>query len=153
VPLAGITAGQIKGFLGDLSAPRAPNGAAKRPVKGLSNKTILNIHTARAALWTWAVAEGIAGQHILRQIPGPSPRSARSRLSAKRTSRHCCPNGSLAIHHADLNNKRILVLGKGTLCEELGVADLAAHDEDAVALSDNRALRHRKASPVENWRL
>ena len=55
------------------SPPRAPNGAAKRPVKGLSNKTILNIHTARAALWTWAMAEGIVSQHLLRQLPRPKP--------------------------------------------------------------------------------
>ena len=34
VPFAGITADQIKGFLGDLSTPRAPNGVAKRPVEG-----------------------------------------------------------------------------------------------------------------------
>ena len=73
VPFAGITAAQIRSFLGDLSTPRAPNGVAKRPVKGLSNKTILNIHTALSALWTWAVAEGIVTQHLLRQIPRPKP--------------------------------------------------------------------------------
>jgi site-specific recombinase XerD len=73
VPFAGITAAQIRGFLADLSTPRAPNGAAKRPVKGLSNKTILNIHTALSALWTWAVAEGIVTQYVLRQIPRPKP--------------------------------------------------------------------------------
>jgi hypothetical protein len=69
VPFAVITADQIRGFLGDLSTPRAPNGAAKRPVKGLSNKITLNIHTALSALWTWAVAEGIVTQHHLRPIP------------------------------------------------------------------------------------
>ena len=73
VPFAGITADQVKGFLGDLSTPRAPNGVAKRPEKGLSNKTILNIHTALSALWTWAVAEGIVTQHLLRKIPRPKP--------------------------------------------------------------------------------
>ena len=57
VPLAGITTDQVKGFLGDLSTPRPPAGAAKRPAKGLSNKTILNIHTALSALWTWAVTD------------------------------------------------------------------------------------------------
>ena len=53
--------------------PARPDGVAKRPVKGLSNKTILNIHTALSALWTWAVAEGIVTQHLLRQIPRPKP--------------------------------------------------------------------------------
>ena len=73
VPFASITAAQVKGFLGDLATPRAPAGAAKRPAKGLSNKTILNIHTGLSALWTWAVAEGIVTQHLLRQIPRPRP--------------------------------------------------------------------------------
>lgn len=38
-----------------------------------------------------------------------------------------------------LLGKRILVLGKGTLCEELRAADLHAHGEDAVAVPDHRA--------------
>ena len=66
MPFAGSTADQIKGFLGDLSTPRAPNGAAKRPAKGLSNKTILNIHTALSALWTWGVEEGFVPANIVR---------------------------------------------------------------------------------------
>ena len=45
----------------------------------------------------------------------------------------------LKIKDADLTNKRILVLGKGTLCKELGASDLPAHGEDAVALPDDRA--------------
>ena len=59
VPFAGITADQIRGFLGDLSTPRAPAGAAKRPAKGLSNKTILNIHTALAAGIEERLVEGV----------------------------------------------------------------------------------------------
>ena len=35
-----------------------------------------------------------------------------------------CPKGSLKIKDVDLTNKRILVLGKGTLCEELRAADI-----------------------------
>ena len=181
VPFAGITGDQIRGFLGGLSTPRAPNGAAKRPVKALSNKTILNIHTTRSALWTWAVAEGIVSQHILRQIPRLKPekraitpfseadiktllacgeRSRTYTRPGKRTCDHEVATAlrnrtiilllldtglraselcGLAIHHADLNNKRILVPGKGTLCEELGAADLPAHGQDAVALPDDRA--------------
>ncbi len=73
VPFASITAVQIRAFLADLSTPRAPNGVAQRPIKGLSNKTILNIHTGLSALWTWAVAEGLTTQHLLRQIPRPRP--------------------------------------------------------------------------------
>jgi site-specific recombinase XerD len=73
VPLAGITPAQVKSFLADLSEPRAPSGAAPRPVKGLSNKSILNIHTGLSALWTWAVAEGVVQRHLLREIPRPRP--------------------------------------------------------------------------------
>ena len=43
----------------------------------------------------------------------------------------------LTIKDADLTNKRILVLGKGT--QGAGAADLPAHGEDAVALPDDRA--------------
>jgi integrase/recombinase XerD len=185
VPFAGITADQIRGFLGDLSTPRAPNGVAKRPVKGLSNKTILNVHTALSALWTWAVAEGIVTQHLLRQIPRPKPekraitpfseedmktllangeRSRTYTRPGKRACDHAVTTAlrnrqahecaiilllldtgvraselcGLAIKDADLTNKRILVLGKGTLCEELRAADLPAHGQDAVALPDDR---------------
>ncbi len=155
VPFASITADQIRSFLGDLSTPRAPSGVAKRPVKGLSNKTILNIHTALSALWTWAVAEGIVTQHLLRQIPRPKPekraitpfseedmktllangeRSRTYTRPGKRACDHAVATAlrnrtiilllldtgvraselcGLAIKDADLNNKRILVLGKG----------------------------------------
>ena len=59
-----------------MMAQAGPCGKLRRTplaVKALSNKTILNIHTARSALWTWAVAEGIVSQHLLRQIPRPKP--------------------------------------------------------------------------------
>jgi hypothetical protein len=186
VPFTGITTDQIRGFLGDLFTPRAPNGVARRPEKGLSNKTILNIHTALSALWTWAVAEGIVSQHLLRQIPRPKPekraitpyseeniktllangeRSRAYTRPGKRTCDHAVATAlrnrrahecaiilllldtgvraselcGLKIKDADLTNKRILVLGKGTLCEELGASDLPAHGKDVVALPDDRA--------------
>jgi len=31
----------------------------------------LNIHTGLSALWTWAVAEGIAGEHVVRKVSWP----------------------------------------------------------------------------------
>jgi integrase/recombinase XerD len=37
----------------------------------LSNKSLLNVHTALSSLWTWAVAEGLAGEHLLRRIRRP----------------------------------------------------------------------------------
>ena len=58
-PLADITAGDITAFLGSLDH--------------LSAKTLLNYHTGLAALWTWATKEGIADQHIVRQVQRPKP--------------------------------------------------------------------------------
>ena len=42
-------------------------------MNGLSAKTLLNYHTGLAALWTWAVREGIAGEHIVRKVRRPKP--------------------------------------------------------------------------------
>jgi site-specific recombinase XerD len=73
-PLADITPELVKRVLADLSKPQpAPAGAAPRPAKPLSKKTILNIHTALSALWTWAVEAGYVTEHILRAVPRPKP--------------------------------------------------------------------------------
>lgn len=69
-----ITVEQISQFLRDLGTKPQPHGGiVKRAPKTLSNKTILNIHTALSALWTWAQAEGVIERHILHQIPRPKP--------------------------------------------------------------------------------
>lgn len=69
-----ITVEQISQFLRDLGTKPQPHGGiVKRAPKTLSKKTILNIHTALSALWTWAQAEGVVEQHILHQIPRPKP--------------------------------------------------------------------------------
>jgi site-specific recombinase XerD len=48
-----ITVDDIRHFLADLeSTPVTPNGIANRPARILSKKTLLNIHTGLAALWT-----------------------------------------------------------------------------------------------------
>jgi len=73
-PLAGITADQIRAFLAELgTVPQPMPGVAARPPRPLSKKTILNIHTALSALWTWCCNEGIADRHIIRDIPRPKP--------------------------------------------------------------------------------
>jgi len=73
-PLASITADQVKHFLVELGTiPQPSNGVAARPARPLSNKTILNIHTALSALWTWAVDEGLVERHIIHAIPRPRP--------------------------------------------------------------------------------
>lgn len=55
------------------TTPRAPAGVAPRPARILSKKSQLNIHVALSSLWTWAVAEGLADQHIMRAVPRPKP--------------------------------------------------------------------------------
>lgn len=150
VPFAGITADQIRSFLGDLSTPRAPNGAAKRPVKGLSNKTILNIHTALSALWTWAVAEGIVSQHLLRQIPRPKPEKRaitpfseediKTLLANGERSRTYTRPGKRACDHAvatALRNRTIILLLLDTGVRASELCGLAIKDAD---LTNKRIL-------------
>ena len=79
-PLADITAGDVTAFLSSLDH--------------LSAKTLLNYHTGLAALWTWATKEGIADQHIVRQVQRPKPEQreimpyTRSDLQAMLTACH-----------------------------------------------------------------
>jgi len=72
-PLASITPDDIRKFLADLATPRAPAGIAPRPIRPLSKKTVLNIHTGLSALWTWAVHEHIIPHQIIRDIGRPKP--------------------------------------------------------------------------------
>jgi len=67
--LATIDADEIRRFLDWLANTRAPHGgvADRRPIQ-LSQKSILNIHTALSALWTWATAEGYATTHVPRAV-------------------------------------------------------------------------------------
>lgn len=73
-PLADITGDQVRRFLAELgTVPQPMPGIARRQPRPLSKKTVLNIHTALSALWTFAVREGLAETHILRTIPRPRP--------------------------------------------------------------------------------
>lgn len=45
-------------------------GQGKKP---RSRKTILNYHVGLSALWTWAIAEGVARDHVVRAVPKPKP--------------------------------------------------------------------------------
>lgn len=73
-PLTEITARTISAFQAYLGeTPVAPAGIAPREAKPLSKKTILNVHTALSSLWTWAVAEGYADEHIMQSVPRPRP--------------------------------------------------------------------------------
>jgi len=139
--IASITVEQMRGFL------------AKQT--GISKKTLLNMHIALSALWTWATAEGLVPHNILHDIPKPKPERraieplteadvhailgslAKSRTYSRPGKRECqhalgssernraiilvlLDTGIRAIElcelniaNVDLQNKRMLVMGKG----------------------------------------
>lgn len=72
-PIDTITPDKVKKFLAHWANQEiTPQGVAERPKRRLSKKTILNMHTALSSLWTWAVAEGYAESHIIRdRVPRP----------------------------------------------------------------------------------
>jgi len=73
-PIDEITVRQVRQFLDHLGTiVVAPAGIARRPARPLSKKTILNIHTGLSALWTWAIREEYASDHIIRRIRPAKP--------------------------------------------------------------------------------
>ena len=65
----------MREFFAHLAATEfsVPDSAIPRPPTKLSKKTLLNHHTAYSALWTWAVNNDEAPEHIMRRIPRPKP--------------------------------------------------------------------------------
>ena len=57
-PFTEISPNQIRNFLAEQT---------------VSKKTISNYHVGLSALWTWAVDEGLARDHILRKVIRPRP--------------------------------------------------------------------------------
>jgi integrase/recombinase XerD len=73
-PLNDISADDIRRFFAHLGSRRVVSGGvASRPPRVLSNKSILNIHIALSALWTWAIKEGFATHHVVRAVRPPKP--------------------------------------------------------------------------------
>ena len=58
LPISQITPDHVRGFLA---------------AQTVSKKTILNYHAGLAALWTWAVKEGLAITHIVHEVEPPTP--------------------------------------------------------------------------------
>ena len=96
----------------------------------LSKKTMLIIHTGLSALWTWAVAEGLTKRHLLREIPRPRPE--------KHAVTPFTEQDIKTLLAACDRSKPYDRPGKKTYLS-LADADL----ENA----------HKRASPVEKWRL
>jgi site-specific recombinase XerD len=59
--LESITADQLRQFMADLETPRRPAGVTQRPLRGLSKKQCLNIHTGLSAFYTWALRNLVIG--------------------------------------------------------------------------------------------
>ena len=72
-PFVSITRDQLVAFFAWLQDEYvcAANGHIQRKPIHLSPKTILNIHVALSALWTWAVNEGLVEKNIVRTIDAP----------------------------------------------------------------------------------
>jgi site-specific recombinase XerD len=69
-----ITAKQVRAFFLDLSEIEVkPAGCASRPARHLSKKSLLNIHTALSALWTWALTDNLVKEHVMRAVAAPKP--------------------------------------------------------------------------------
>jgi integrase/recombinase XerD len=70
-PFADITTEDIRRFMASFGEPQEQHGVAAVAPILLSNKSLLNIHTGLAALWSWAVREGITERHVLREVARP----------------------------------------------------------------------------------
>jgi integrase len=70
--VGGVERGDIIKFLHTMGERTdAPNSPIPRPAKRRSAKTIRNYHTALSALWSWAVLEGYALEHVVQQVKPP----------------------------------------------------------------------------------
>jgi integrase/recombinase XerD len=75
VPFAEVATGDVERFLLHMrESPIQPAGVAagvgaqpryRRP------KTLVNIHTALSALWTWGVKRGYVAEHVVQAVPRP----------------------------------------------------------------------------------
>ena len=118
-PFSAINLEQLRSFLG---------------CQTVSNKTVLNYHTGLSALWTWAVAEGLAPANLLHQVERPRPEQPaltifsladiKALLSALAQSRPYTRRGKAESDHALPNPERntaiiLLMLDTGLRVSEL----------------------------------
>jgi integrase/recombinase XerD len=100
----------------------------------LKKKTLLNYHTGLSALWTWAVKERIAAEHVPHLIPAPKPEDVqvvpynendvRSMLnSLHRSKRYGRPGKKVSDHAIPFPERNramiLLLLDTGIRAEEL----------------------------------
>jgi integrase/recombinase XerD len=131
-PVAALTVEDIEGFLAEAG-------------EDVSDKTILNYHTALSSFYTWATSRRppIVREHLMRQIPRPKPEErtiepfteaeVRAMLNNLSTSKSYDRPGkrttSHSLHHEKRNRAIILVLvDTGIRSSEL--CDLSIADAD-----------------------
>lgn len=73
-PIREITAEDIADYLVVMRKEIiTPAGAAARPTQQRSAKTIANMRTGLASLWTWALGRHYVDDHVVRQVDLPPP--------------------------------------------------------------------------------
>lgn len=140
-----IDAEGVRSFLADLD--------------GISDKTICNYHTALSSLWTWAVANGYAKEHVIRKIRRPSYVTPRivpfTQIEVGKILKTChFPRDraivmvllDTGIRAAELTNMRLSDWGNGTLLIRCGkgkksrIVPVSAQTEKAL----HHQLLHRR---------
>ena len=139
-----ITPDQVRGFLKHWSEVDVkPAGAADRPARKLAKKTILNMHIALSALWTWAVAEGFAEAHVL-QGRIQAPRVQRQPIDAL-TDRQVKALASVVNGNARAKAILFFMLSTGVRASELcglriGDVDLKARTATVTGKGDKTRI-------------
>jgi site-specific recombinase XerD len=146
-----ITTAQVRAFLTSLTR--------------LSNKSLLNVHSALSSLWTWAIDEGIVRRNVLREIKPPKPekrtvvpftkREVELMLSAcdraktyTRPGKRACANG----RPTALRDRAIVMLLTDTGVRATELCTLVIRDVDLknhriLILGKGKKERHVRISP------
>jgi site-specific recombinase XerD len=149
--MASITTTQVRAFLTSL--------------QHLSNKSLLNVHSALSSLWSWAVDEGIARRNVLREIKPPKPekrtvipftkQEVELMLTAcdraktyTRPGKRACANG----RPTALRDRAIVILLLDTGIRATELCSLAIRDADfknhrILILGKGKKERHVRISP------
>jgi site-specific recombinase XerD len=86
----------------------------------VSKKSKLNYHIGLSALWTWAISEGIAEKHIMRQIRPPRPEVRELEPFSEAELRRLAASVSHATqHNLKLRAAILLLLDTGLRASEL----------------------------------
>jgi site-specific recombinase XerD len=129
-----ITTDQVRRFLAYWKGALVePDGAAPRPPRKLSPKTIKNMHIGLSAFWTWAVREGYAEDHVISGRIRP-PRAAPPTIEP--LTRQQIADLMRVCNGSDRNHALVMfLLDTGCRSSEvcgLRVDDLDTHNESAI---------------------